>query len=178
MSSAPYYNPYDNQQSKHRSRSTRWTVGHHTLAWLLILVLLVAAVPTVLYIAHASGLGAVSEVPSQVAQPHTAPVQPADRFMQSIVTEDGALGWKQLCPSIQAQLPIGELIQQADTQRTLMVQQGIRLTAKFVDSSPQRDGGALRNYEVTAHWPTGRTELRTFSVLTQSSGCVEDVTSH
>ena len=177
MSSAPYHNPHHNRQAGHRSRPSRWTLGHRTLAWLLILVLLAAAIPAILYATHAPRSVDKSDMSSQVIQPNTTPMQPADRFMQSIVTDDGALGWNQLCPSIQAQLPIGELIQQADAQRALIAQQGIHLTVKFVGSNPQQGGGALRVYEVTAHWPTGRRELRTFNVLTQPSGCVEDVTN-
>src|SRR5262249_5237205 len=134
-------------------------------------------IPAILYAMHASRSVENADMPSQALQPNTTQMQPADRFMQSIVTDDGALGWNQLCPSIQAQLPIGELVQQADAQRALLAQEGIRLTVKFVGSNPQRGGGALRVYEVTAHWPTGRTELRTFNVLTQPSGCVEDVTN-
>jgi hypothetical protein len=59
-----------------------------------------------------------------------------------------------------------------------MAQQGIHLTMKFVGASPQPGGGEVRNYELTAHWPNGATQMRTFSVQTQPSGCVENVTTH
>src|SRR5262249_26463517 len=148
------------------------------LAWLVTVALLVAAAFSILYAIHSSAPITNTNTPSQLVQPHTTQLKPADRFIQSIVTEDGALGWQQLCPSIQAQLPVGELIQQANAQRTLMAQQGIHLTVKFVGASLQQGGGEVRNYEITAHWPTGATQMRTFSVLTQPSGCVEDVTNH
>lgn len=106
-----------------------------------------------------------------------ASTPPADLFMQSLVKDDGALGWHQLCPSIQAQLPESTLIKQADTERGTRAQQGITLTADFIGARPRPSGGQLRVYIVTAHWHNGTTNLRTFSVLTQPSGCVEDVAS-
>jgi hypothetical protein len=44
-----------------------------------------------------------------------------------------------------------------------------------MSAHPRQGGGAQRVYVVTAHWPNGTTQTRTFTVLTQSSGCVEDV---
>src|SRR5260370_34949883 len=43
---------------------------------------------------------------------------PADLFMQSVVKRDGALGWHQLCPSEQAQLPLATLPRRVEEQRT------------------------------------------------------------
>jgi hypothetical protein len=95
--------------------------------------------------------------------------------MQSLVTEDGALGWRQLCPNIQAQLPQDALVQQADAMRAAAVREGVWLTAQRVDTQSQPSGGEAHVYRVTMHWPNGATQQRTYSVLTQSSGCVEDV---
>lgn len=157
-------------------RSTSRIVSRRALVLLLVAVLLMAVVPAVLYAqSHVANADVGASSSAAQAQAHMAPAQPADRFMQSIVADDGALGWHQLCPSLQAQLPMGELVQQANAQRTAAAQQGVWLTLKFVGTQPRQGGGAQRTYEVTAHWPNGLTQTRTFTVLTQSSGCVEDV---
>jgi hypothetical protein len=136
------------------------------LVWVAAMLLFVAAVPAAFY-AHAHWATA-SETPPQ----------PADLFMHSIVTEDGALGWHQLCPSLQAQLSMNALVQQAQAQRTTLAQYGVWLTEKFVGTQSQGDGGVSHIYVVTAHWPSGTTQTRTYIVLTQPSGCVEDVQNH
>jgi hypothetical protein len=100
---------------------------------------------------------------------------PADRFMQSIVVDDGALGWRQLCPEIQAALSQDEMTQQANAARAAAVQQGIHLTARFVSAHPRQGGGEQRLYLVTAHWTSGATQQRVFAIQTQASGCVDDV---
>ena len=56
-----------------------------------------------------------------------------------------------------------------------MAKQGIWLTAKPMGTHPQDDGGVSHMYKVTAHWRSGATQSLTFTVFTQSSGCVEDV---
>lgn len=172
MSNAAHHRP----QEEHRSRSSRRiTVRRRTLIWLLVpVLLLVAAVPAILYMqsqAQAAGPGASLNA----ERTPVVSAQPADRFMQSVVTDDGALGWHQLCPSVQARLPMDELVQVANTQRTAVAQQGIRLTMKFVGTQSRQGGGELRTYIVTAHWTNGGTQTRTFTVLTQQTGCVEDV---
>jgi hypothetical protein len=141
---------------------------------LLPVLLMVVVVPAALF-AHSQGSlgGTASGGPSDTA--HLTLLQPADRFMQSIVTDNGALGWRQLCPNIQAQLPMDQLVQQADAQRAAAAQEGVRLTMQFVGTHPQQDGGVTHVYVVTAHWPNGTTQQRMYNVLTQSSGCVEDV---
>src|SRR5436853_7718652 len=52
-----------------------------------------------------------------------APV-PADLFMQSVVKRDGQLGWQQLCPALQAQLPLSTLTSQLQQQRNPESRQG------------------------------------------------------
>ena len=161
-------NTGDNQfRPQPRDRRTHPRVLRRSvLVWVVIGLLLVAVVvPTAFYVfAHVipgqSGSGAAS---------------PADRFMQSIVTGDGALGWHQLCPSIQAQLPLPALEQQANAQHKAMAQQGMWLTSMPVGTHRQQDGGLSHVYVVTAHWRSGVTQQTTFTVSTQRSGCVEDV---
>jgi hypothetical protein len=171
MSSIENRNQATDHQFQQANRKVRWR-----LAWLLVPVLLVVAVPAILYM-YAQRSSPMAVVPGSRAPTHSVPRQPADRFIQSIVTEDGALGWHQLCPTIQAQLPMDELVQQANEQRVTLLQHGIRLTMRFTGTMPRQGGGTVRMYEVTAHWPGGNTQQRTFSVYTQRSGCVEDVQS-
>jgi hypothetical protein len=101
--------------------------------------------------------------------------QPADLFMQSLVTENGDLGWHQLCPDIQARLPRDSLVQQADAMRTAAVQEGVRLSVEPVETMPQQGGWFVHVYRMTAHWTSGATRQWTYDVLTQPSGCVEDI---
>jgi hypothetical protein len=100
---------------------------------------------------------------------------PADLFMQSVATEDGDLGWDQLCPSLQGQLPRQALEQQATTQRTSRTQQGVTLTVDFVGDRPRPAGGEVRIYVATAHGTDGAAGQKTYVVQTQPSGCVESV---
>ena len=106
---------------------------------------------------------------------YAAAPPPADLFIQSIVRDDGTLGWEQLCPSAQMQLPQNVLVKQADTERRARARQGLTLTMDFIGARPRPGGGELRLYSVTGHWPNGTVDMRTYSVLTQASGCVEDV---
>lgn len=145
--------------------------GRRALVWLLVPVLLLGVLIVAIY-ARSQGAAATTK---GVPLPGV-PTQPADRFIQSIVVDDGALGWRQLCPSLQARLPVDALVQQADAERASMVQQGVRLSARFTGSHPAA-GGILRTYVLTARWPNGATQQRTFAVLTQASGCVADIQS-
>jgi hypothetical protein len=158
----------------HRSSDTRRQGRHHLLLWLFTPFLLLAAVSAVAY-ARTQGTGGASNASSRVVEAHTAPMQPADRFIQSVVTEDGALGWHQLCPDIQARLPMDTLVQQADTMRAAAAKEGAWLTAQPLGTHAQQGGVHVHVYRMTVHWPTGATRQWTYSVLTQPSGCVEDV---
>jgi hypothetical protein len=100
---------------------------------------------------------------------------PADLFMQSVATEDGDLGWNQLCPSLQGQLPRQALEQQAMTQRTSRTQQGVTLTVDFVGDRPRPSGGEVRIYVATAHGTDGAAGQKTYVIQTQPGGCVESV---
>ena len=163
-----------NQAAEDSSHSTSRPRHHYRLAWLFVPLLLVAALPVVLYARTQGSVGA-SNASAGGAHGQTAQTQPADQFMHSLVTEDGALGWRQLCPNIQAQLPQDALVQQANAMRAAAAREGVWLTVGSIGTHSQPDGGALHVYRVTMHWPNGSTQQRTYSVLTQSSGCVEDV---
>lgn len=173
------YRPHGQHERPLQSRihiARRRVVHHRVLAWMVVMLLLAAVVSTAFY-ACAHGVDGSSEQSTHITQHSgvdTSPL-PADRFMQSIVIDDGALGWRQLCPSVQRQLPFDTVVKQADAQRMALAKQGVRLTMRFARVYPQRDGGVSREYMVTAHWPGGTTQTRTYLVLTQPSGCVEDV---
>ncbi len=156
-----------------RWRSSRRVMRRRALLWLLVPALAIVAGSVVLY-ARAHTSAAPAPASSVAVQVGTTPSLFADRFMQSILIDDGALGWRQLCPSIQAALPMDQLTQQANAAGAAAAQQGIRLTAQFVGAQPRVGGGEQRLYLVTAHWSSGATQRRAFAILTQASGCVED----
>jgi hypothetical protein len=147
---------------------------HRVLVWLLLPLLLVSAASAGLYV-HTQGSAATAKTPAASARTATAPMKPADWFLQSVVTGDGALGWHQLCPDIQAQLPEEVLVQQANTIHAAAAREGVWPTIKHMGTHMQPNGGVVYVYRVTAHWPNGATQQETFSVYTQPSGCVEDV---
>src|SRR3954453_23666768 len=64
-------------------------------------------------------------------------VTPADLFMQSIAAEDGALGWNQLCPALQVQLPREVLEQQTEKLRLNHLQTGVTLTIDHMGDWPR-----------------------------------------
>jgi hypothetical protein len=100
---------------------------------------------------------------------------PADLFMQSIATEDGDLGWAQLCPEMQNQLPREVLEQQTRAQRTLQQQQSLTLTVEHVGDRARPTGGEIRIYVATVHDADGASGQKTYVIKTQPSGCVEAV---
>jgi hypothetical protein len=166
-----------NFQRQSRDRRVRRLVFHRgMLIWVVVALLVAAAVPTAFYVFAHGALGASTRTSSS-ASTTSLSTSPADRFIHSIVTEDGALGWHQLCPSIQANLPLVVLEQQANAQRLAMAQQGVWLSEKPMGTHPQDDGGVSHVYMVTAHSRSGVTQSITFVVFTQRSGCVEDVQS-
>lgn len=158
----------------HRSRPTDRRYRRRILLWLCIPLLFVVAGSAMLY-AHTQGSAAAARTPAYGTHAPSAPMQPADWFIQSIVTGDGALGWHQLCPNIQAQLPEDVLVQQANTMHAAAARQGVWPTIEPMGTRTQSGGGVVHIYRVTAHWPNGATQQQTFSVLTGNSGCVADV---
>jgi hypothetical protein len=100
---------------------------------------------------------------------------PADLFMQSIATEDGALGWNQLCPQLQQQLTRETLEQLTATQRSIAADRGITLTVEHVGNRPRPEGGEVRFYVTTLHAPDGAIGQKSYVITTQASGCVESI---
>ena len=100
---------------------------------------------------------------------------PADLFMQSVATEDGDLGWRQLCPTLQKELPRDVLEQQTSTQRSIQMRDGVTLSIDHLGHRPRPTGGEIHVYLATAHGADGSTGQKTYVVKTQASGCVESV---
>lgn len=134
--------------------------------WAVLLILLSLLV----------GIGAgmaVHLAPSQRAA-RVAPT-PADLFMQSVVRRDGQLGWQQLCPDLQAQIPQVVLVRQADAQRASDLSQGVTLTMQVLGAYPLAQKGVLHLYLLTAHGPHHWEAQRAYLVRTRAGGCVADV---
>lgn len=100
---------------------------------------------------------------------------PADLFMQSVMTQDGGLGWNQLCPELQAQIPKIELIREANVQHASDLSQKVSLSMEPLGVHALAKTGALHLYLVTARKPDGWESQRIYAVMTRSAGCVEDV---
>ena len=100
---------------------------------------------------------------------------PSDLFMQSVVTRDGELGWRQLCPAVQAQLPLAPFVQYVEALRAADDAKGLAISVKFVSAVQRPDGGETRTYAATARLGDGQTVAKTFIIRTQASGCVESV---
>ena len=153
-----------------------WAAGRRpsfALICLLVAALVGAAAAATIMIARAAT--AAPHPASAAVAAAAREAAAADTFIQSVVTNDGALGWHQLCPSVQTQVPEAAVVQQASTQRGYAAAHGLTLSASFVGARPQSHGGQLRLYVLTAHWPNGTTEQRTYTILTQLPGCVSDV---
>jgi hypothetical protein len=110
---------------------------------------------------------------AQVVRPTSE--SPADLFMQSIATEDGTLGWNQLCLSLQQQLPRETLEQLTATQRTIASGKGMSLSVEHVADRPRPGGGEIRVYIATVHTDDGAIGQKTYVITTQASGCVESI---
>ena len=147
------------ERSQNRWQSRIAHILHYPVAWLGLVVLL--ATPTLIL---ATNWAVQANTPT-----------PADLFMQSVVKRDGALGWHQLCPTLQAQEPLSVLAGQVEQQRVAESGQGLTLMVDYVGAHPRPQGGQIRMYVVTARRPHGWIEQRTYIVYTQVSGCVEDV---
>ncbi len=147
------------ERSQNYWQSTILHILRYPIAWLGLVVVL--ASPTLIL---ATNWTVQSNAPA-----------PADLFMQSVVKRDGALGWHQLCPALQAQEPLSVLTGQVEEQRIAESGQGLTLTVDFVGANSRLHGGQIRLYVVTARRSHGWAEQRTYIVYTQASGCVEDV---
>ena len=101
---------------------------------------------------------------------------PADLFMQSIIKRDGVLGWRQLCPELQAQVPMDELQRQAEQQKQYEASQGVTLTMEYLGMRPQATGGGeVRLYLVTAKRLSSLIAQRIYLLWTKQTGCIEGV---
>jgi hypothetical protein len=121
-------------------------------------------------------MGLAAAVDWRYAQPMWAESPaPADLFMQSVATEDGRLGWSQLCPDLQTLLPRDILEQQTEMQRTTQSQMGVTLRIDHVGDRARPTGGEIRFYVANALATDGSTGQKTYVVKTQASGCVESV---
>src|SRR5260221_7236597 len=79
------------------------------------------------------------------------PPVPADLFMQSVVKRDGTLGWRQLCPAVQAQMPLTTLVSQVREQRNAESGKGLRLTMDYVGARTRTAGWRIVAEGVFAH---------------------------
>jgi hypothetical protein len=147
------------ERSQYRWQSTIVHILRYPIAWLGLVIVLVT--PTLIL---ATNWAAQVNTPT-----------PADLFMQSVVKRDGALGWHQLCPALQAQEPLSVLIGQVEQQRIAESGQGLTLMVDYIGAHSRPQGGQIRLYVVTARRSHGWVEQRTYIVYTQASGCVEDV---
>jgi hypothetical protein len=120
-----------------------------------------------------AGLLAVVLYQTTTEHPPSAAGSPADAFMQSVVARDGQLGWQQLCPSTQAELPLAQLIQETDALRSSDALSGITVSMQFVGAQPRPEGGERRFYRASASRAGAEQVQKTFVVRTQASGCVE-----
>lgn len=145
-------------------KTLRTGTHHVMLDWFLILICCIAL---------GGGLAYTYTVFTH-REPSRSPTH-ADLFMQSLVTQDGALGWNQLCPDVQARLPQIILIREANTQHAADLSQGVTLSMQSLATQSLKKGGQLSLYLVTAHKPDGWEAQRMYTVRTRSSGCVEDV---
>jgi hypothetical protein len=100
---------------------------------------------------------------------------PADLFKQSIASEDGGLGWSQLCPALQQELPRETLEQLTATQRSMASEKGVTLTVEHVGDRARPNGGEIRFYVATLHSADGAIGQKTYVITTQASGCVESI---
>jgi hypothetical protein len=147
------------ERSQNRLQSTSLHVLRSPIVWLALVVLL-AALTFIL----GTRLAVQANTPA-----------PADLFMQSVVKRDGTLGWHQLCPAMQAQMPLSALASQVEQERIAESGQGLTLVSDYVGAHPQAQGGQIRVYVVTARRSNGWVGQRTYVVYTQANGCVQDV---
>ena len=147
------------ERSQNRLQSTSLHVLRYPMMWIGLVVLL-AALTFIL----GTRLAVQANTPA-----------PADLFMQSVVKRNGTLGWHQLCPALQAQMPLSALASQVEEQRIAESRESLTLVVDYVGAHSRPQGGQVRLYVVTARRPNGWVDQRTYIVYTQASGCIEDV---
>lgn len=145
-------------------KTLRTSTHRLALNWLLILIGSMALGGGLVYAYTLYSHGESNSPPTQ-----------ATLFMQSVVTRDGALGWHQLCPDVQALLPQTVLIREANTQHAADLRQGVTLSMQPLATRSLEKGEKLYLYLVTARKPDGWEAQRVYMVRTRNGGCVKDV---
>src|SRR5262245_57259871 len=142
----------------------------------LVFVVVIVAMSAVSAVAHAAPAEATNhDLHTQRHGARMTTPAPADAFMQALITHNGQLAWKQLCPTLQQKLSASDLANLLHA--TGAPDQGLQLGVDFVGAHPWADGGEVRIYVVTAHGPPG-TEFRSLYVVrTQASGCIDGILS-
>lgn len=93
-----------------------------------------------------------------------------------MVRLDGALGWNQLCPEVQALLPQIVLIREANEQHTIVLRQCVTMSVRPLATQGRAKEGKLYLCLVTVHTSIGWQAQRVYLVRSRRSGCVKDVT--
>jgi hypothetical protein len=124
---------------------------------------------------HIVVLASVALLQAPSAEPQPAPAIPADIFMHAIETRDGELGWRQLCPPVQAEIPLAQVIQVTAAARAADAKVGLTLSVDFVSAQDRPAGGQVRTYHAIARRADGQADEKMFVVQTQASGCVEAI---
>ncbi len=145
-------------------KTLRTSTHRLALDWLLILIGSMALGGGLVYAYTLYSRGEPSRPPTHAAL-----------FMQSVVTRDGALGWQQLCPDVQALLPQTVLVREANLQHAADLRQGVTLSMQPLATQSLEKGDKLYLYLVTAHKPDGWETQRVYIIRTRTSGCVKDV---
>jgi hypothetical protein len=99
----------------------------------------------------------------------------ADLFMKSVEVRDGALGWRQLCPDLQSQIPESAVVSAARAQKAAEVGQVRSLRSELLGSRTLKSGEQLRLYLLTADLVGGTQVARLYVLHTQADGCVHAV---
>jgi hypothetical protein len=97
--------------------------------------------------------------------------------MRSVEVRDGALGWRQLCPDLQNQIPETAVKSAANAQKAAEVGRVRSLRSDPVGMRKLRSGDQLRLYLLTADMVGGAQASRLYVLHTRADGCVHDVQS-
>jgi hypothetical protein len=119
----------------------------------------------------------VPSLANRNASPHqrAARPAPADLFMRSVEVSDGALGWRQLCPDLQSQVPETAVRSAANAQKAAEAGRVRYLRSDLVGMRKLKSGEQLRLYLLTAELVGGAQASRVYVLHTRAGGCVHDV---
>jgi hypothetical protein len=99
----------------------------------------------------------------------------ADLFMRSVEVRDGALGWHQLCPDLQSQIPESAVMSAASTQKAAEAGQVKSLRSEPLGTRNLKSGEQIRLYLLTAELAGGAQAMRLYVLHTRAGGCVHAV---